>query len=336
MRPRSSRSPTARSPRRSTSRSGSSPPTHSVSRRSCCSVAGIFFLIVSLSYAEGTAALPETGGAATFVRRAFNDVFGFLTGWALFLDYLIVIALSTLFLPHYLGTALGIGELRESPWDIVIAVTRDPRDRRRSARPPLADPYGGIVVAGLDLATQLLLVILGLALLFSPDALTQGTDLGLADLGRPGLRPAAGDARLYGPRDGRQPRRGDPRAGPDAAAEPLLGDRARRRDHGRGRDRRPRRLPGRERPDGARRGMAEGAARGHRRGTRGDTSPTSSATRSSSTSASPVRSSCSRRRRRRCPASRGWRTRSAATASSRPASGGSTAARSSRPRRSSP
>ena len=70
--------------------------------------AGIFFLIVSLSYAEGTAAMPETGGAATFVRRAYNDVFGFLTGWALFLDYLIVIALSTLFLPHYLGTALGI------------------------------------------------------------------------------------------------------------------------------------------------------------------------------------------------------------------------------------
>ncbi len=42
---------------------------------------GLFFLLVSLSYAEGTAAIPETGGAATFVRRAFNDVFGFLTGW---------------------------------------------------------------------------------------------------------------------------------------------------------------------------------------------------------------------------------------------------------------
>ena len=65
---------------------------------------GLFFLLVSLSYAEGTAAIPETGGAATFVRRAFNDLSGFMTGWALFLDYLIVIALSTLFLPHYLGS----------------------------------------------------------------------------------------------------------------------------------------------------------------------------------------------------------------------------------------
>src|SRR5204862_398147 len=66
---------------------------------------GLLFLVVSLSYAEGTAAIPETGGAATFVRRAFNDLAGFLTGWALFLDYLIVIALSALFLPHYLAAA---------------------------------------------------------------------------------------------------------------------------------------------------------------------------------------------------------------------------------------
>ena len=35
---------------------------------------GGLFLVVALSYAEGTAALPETGGAATFVRRAANDL----------------------------------------------------------------------------------------------------------------------------------------------------------------------------------------------------------------------------------------------------------------------
>ena len=70
-------------------------------------LSGGLFLLVSLSYAEGTAAIPETGGAATLVRRAFNDVLGFVTGWALLLDYLIVIALSTLFVPHYLGWAIG-------------------------------------------------------------------------------------------------------------------------------------------------------------------------------------------------------------------------------------
>jgi basic amino acid/polyamine antiporter, APA family len=141
-------------------------------------IAGIIFLIVALSYAEGTAAIPETGGAATFVRRAFNDLFGFLTGWALFLDYLIVISLSALFLPHYLGTALSVDVLRDSPWDAVIAVCviaaiAGIRLARRSRF-----HTGGLAVAGLDLATQLLLVILGLALLYSPDLLTQEISLG--------------------------------------------------------------------------------------------------------------------------------------------------------------
>src|ERR671924_1826416 len=83
---------------------------------------GLLFLVVSLSYAEGTAALPETGGAATFVRRAANDLAGFMTGWVLFLDYLIVIALSALFLPHYLAAALSVGWLDRKPGDVLVAV----------------------------------------------------------------------------------------------------------------------------------------------------------------------------------------------------------------------
>src|SRR5436305_9609488 len=85
-------------------------------------VVGGLFLIVALSYAEGTAALPETGGAATFVRRATNDFVGFLTGWALFLDYLIVIALSALFIPHYLAGPLQVESLDKKPWDVGVAV----------------------------------------------------------------------------------------------------------------------------------------------------------------------------------------------------------------------
>ena len=56
-------------------------------------IVGLLFLLVTLSYAEGTTSIRETGGAATFVRVAFNDFAGFLTGWVLFLDYLIVISL---------------------------------------------------------------------------------------------------------------------------------------------------------------------------------------------------------------------------------------------------
>jgi len=139
---------------------------------------GALFLVVSLSYAEGTAAIPETGGAATFVRRAFNDLAGFLTGWALFLDYLIVIALSALFLPHYVAGALQIEALGRDPWDLVtavavIVVVAAFRLVRRSA----FYRYG-IVVAVLDLITQVGLVALGFAFLFSGDALTQGVSIG--------------------------------------------------------------------------------------------------------------------------------------------------------------
>jgi basic amino acid/polyamine antiporter, APA family len=141
-------------------------------------VVGLLFLIVSLSYAEGTAALPETGGAATFVRRAVNDLAGFMTGWALFLDYLIVIALSALFMPHYLAGALQVSALDRNPWDVVVAVSAIALVAlvRLVRRPSL---YGlGIVLPALDLLTQLMLVVLGFIFVFTPDALTHGTSLG--------------------------------------------------------------------------------------------------------------------------------------------------------------
>ena len=137
---------------------------------------GLLFLIVSLSYAEGTAAIRETGGAATFVRIAFNDFWGFITGWVLFLDYLIVIALSALFMPHYVAGAFFTKIHR--PWDVVagcgviagVAVIRLIH-RTRLHR-------WALMVALVDLATQVLIVALGMALLFSPDALSAGTSLG--------------------------------------------------------------------------------------------------------------------------------------------------------------
>ena len=94
---------------------------------------GALFVLVALSYAEGTAALPETGGAATFVRRAFNDQLGFLTGWAIFLDYVIVIALAALFVPHYLGQRGRLGRADDEP-DRPLRRRRDHlRDGRRCA-----------------------------------------------------------------------------------------------------------------------------------------------------------------------------------------------------------
>jgi APA family basic amino acid/polyamine antiporter len=141
---------------------------------------GLLFLLVSLSYAEGTSAIPEPGGAATFVRRAFNDPAGFLTGWALILDYLIVMALAALFVPHYIGHAVGWEGLTDEPWDTVVgvAVILGVAGLRLIRRTSLYRT--AILIAGLALAAHLLLVVLGFAFLFSADALTVGVDLGTA------------------------------------------------------------------------------------------------------------------------------------------------------------
>src|SRR5215204_353796 len=123
--------------------------------------AGVLFTLVAVSYAEGTAAIPETGGAATFVRRAFNDPAGFITGWVLFLDYLIVIALAALFVPHYLAAALNWDALTRRPADMLVAIgvifgVAAVRLARRVALYSAA-----IVVAAIAFATHVLLVVAG-------------------------------------------------------------------------------------------------------------------------------------------------------------------------------
>jgi len=135
---------------------------------------GALFFVVSLSYAEGTAALPETGGAATFVRRAFNDLAGFVTGWALFLDYLIVMALSALFAPHYLGAALSAPSLRDNPWDALIACALVAVIAAVRLVRPTQLRVGSLAIALLDLLVQGILVLLGIAFLLSPDVLEHG------------------------------------------------------------------------------------------------------------------------------------------------------------------
>jgi APA family basic amino acid/polyamine antiporter len=142
-------------------------------------VVGLLFLVVTLSYAEGTTTIGEAGGAATFVRVAFNDLAGFVTGWALFLDYLIVIALSALFFPHYLGLAIGVHSIARHPGDTIVACILIAGIALVRLLPRRAKLYSvSLAVPVLDLVTQLLLVVLGFAFLFSPSALGRGLSLG--------------------------------------------------------------------------------------------------------------------------------------------------------------
>ncbi len=139
---------------------------------------GCIFFLVSLSYAEGVAAIPETGGGPMLVRRAFNDPAGFFTGWVLLLDYLVVIALAALFVPHYVGAAAGWESLEKEPWDGIIGVAvilcvAALRLARRSSLYRIAQ-----LVAGLALLTQLVVIVVGFAFVFDPSDIGAGVELG--------------------------------------------------------------------------------------------------------------------------------------------------------------
>ena len=66
-------------------------------------LAGLFFICTALSYAEGTAAIPEAGGSSSFARRGLNEFWSFFAGWALMLDYIVTIAISAYTAVAYLG-----------------------------------------------------------------------------------------------------------------------------------------------------------------------------------------------------------------------------------------
>src|SRR5215204_4736215 len=141
-------------------------------------IAGLIFAATALTYAEGTVRYPEAGGSSSFARHAFNELVSFVAAWAQMLNYIITIAISAFFVPHYLS--IFWEPLRQNPWDIVggslvivVLVLLNIVGIQESARL-------NIVLALIDFATQLLLVLLGFALIFSPSTLTGNIHWGTA------------------------------------------------------------------------------------------------------------------------------------------------------------
>ena len=73
-------------------------------------VAGLFFIVTMLTYVEGNSLHPERGGAATFARYAFDELWSFIAGWAILLDYLIVMAVGAFAVSHYLAAFWGYAD----------------------------------------------------------------------------------------------------------------------------------------------------------------------------------------------------------------------------------
>ena len=104
--------------------------------------------------------------------------------------------------------------LREAPWDAVVGCAPDRRDRRRAARRGGRDCTSARSPSRSSTCScRAMLVLLGLALLLSPDDARRRPRLReRPGLERPRVRAAARDARVHRARDGREPRRGGDRA----------------------------------------------------------------------------------------------------------------------------
>jgi APA family basic amino acid/polyamine antiporter len=142
-------------------------------------VAGLFFGLTSMTYAEGASMHPERGGSAVFARYAFNELVSFIAGWAIFLDYTILIAVTALTVPAYLAAfaaPIGRGALELAVAFAVIAFVAVDNLTGVSAR--RLRPRLLITIA--DLVLQALIIVLGLALVFDPHALSSSIHVGTA------------------------------------------------------------------------------------------------------------------------------------------------------------
>ena len=169
-------------------------------------------------------ATPEAGGSSSFARHAFNETVSFLAAWAQMLNYVATIAISAFFVPHYLS--IFWGPLRENPWDIVggvivvvLLVLLNVVGIQESTRI-------NVLLAVIDFATQVLLVVLGFVLVFSPAILGQRHLRRRADVEPVLPRHPGGDARVHRGRDGLEPRRGGARTG-EERPQRLQADRGR-------------------------------------------------------------------------------------------------------------
>jgi basic amino acid/polyamine antiporter, APA family len=140
-------------------------------------IAGLLFALTTLTYMEGGAMFRERGGSSTFARYAFDELISFVAGWAILIDYLILIALAAFSVPHYLepvSAHLGDAGFEVAIGGLVIAAV---------AVLNIVD-ISGIryrqLLAGFALADvflQLVVIVVGALVVMHPDRLTDHLDL---------------------------------------------------------------------------------------------------------------------------------------------------------------
>ncbi|MBS1880673.1 MAG: universal stress protein, partial [Actinobacteria bacterium] len=113
----------------------------------------------------------------SFARHAFNELIAFIAGWAILIDYLIVVALAALSVPHYMepiSADFGRPGLEVPVAAIVIAAVCVLNIFNRTGR---GRQLGLAALALADLFLQLAVIVVGVLAVWHPDRLTAELDL---------------------------------------------------------------------------------------------------------------------------------------------------------------
>jgi APA family basic amino acid/polyamine antiporter len=84
--------------------------------------AGLVYVCIGLAYTELAAAYPVAGGGQYFVFRGLGDIFGFIAGWAVLLDFTIDIVLFAWSSIDYLSKLIPILSFTAHPWVHFVVV----------------------------------------------------------------------------------------------------------------------------------------------------------------------------------------------------------------------
>jgi len=141
-------------------------------------ISGLIFAATAATYAEATVMFPEAGGSSSFARHAFNELVSFIAAWGQMLNYTITVAISAFFVPHYL--AVFWPWLGDSPGDIIGGAVLIVALALINIRGTEESAKLNLVLAVADLATQVILVGIGIVLVLSPSILVDNVHLGVA------------------------------------------------------------------------------------------------------------------------------------------------------------
>jgi basic amino acid/polyamine antiporter, APA family len=142
-------------------------------------LAGFFFAVTMATYVEGSSLHIERGGASTFARYAFDEFWSFVAGWAILLDYLIVMAIGAVVISEYLTVFWG--ELGEGALPLVIAGGALLYVAMSNIRGLSADRIGSVLrLSLLSIVVLVVVSLIGFAQYWDPGSISSSIDLGVA------------------------------------------------------------------------------------------------------------------------------------------------------------